>query len=208
MLLKYNGQQTGGTLDSTGIDQQKFKKKTLTNVRAPTAIRDDSAEQRGLGDIAPFLLKTSAILVTEMDEWWRATSDGETLPTEIFLVACDECTAFGCIGYGSIQVHGKDAKECQYCCFDIPTFENDKKLEKVWNLVHYKGNWRVKTQHAMFTCEFVDDASQALDILSNVHKTGASRATLKDRITGPPPRVPRTVEEIVDRMAQDIVRRN
>ena len=212
MLLKYDGKQTGGTLQSARIDQRKFRQKELTNSKAPTAIRDDSAKQRGLGDIAPFILKTSAIIVTEMEAWWGVTSDGESLPTEIFLVACDECTAFGCMGCGSIQVHGGRAQECQYRCFHLPTFDDtnqlEKQLEKFWNLVHYKEKWMVKTQHKMFSCEFVDEASQVENILSNVHETGASRATLKDRITGRPPAEPRTAEDIAARMAPDIVRRS
>ena len=149
-----------------------FQKKFPDQRRNPNVLWD--SDPTHFGGRAPFMLVSTSIRVTKMEKWIeRKFGRGFN---KVWLVACDECTTFGCMGCGLLGDVQK-VTDCMFKCFDYEEGEltGDDEGKKVHSKVQYNQDKKGYSPSRL-KCRFAEELNLA-ELSGYVKQTGKQNAT-------------------------------
>ena len=154
-----------GTIEMSDRNFKDFDRRFPNQKKNPNALWETDTVNY-LGE-APFMLTTSSIRVTRLEEWIERKFGRDM--NSVWLVACDECTAFGCMGCGAITSNGQKINDCMSNCFDFQAGENAGHSKTQYNFDD-KG---YKTHKLV--CQFAKEMD-ITELLTYVENTGKENA--------------------------------
>ena len=155
-----------GTVNMNDRDDDDFNNRFPNQKKNPNVLWD--TDPKNFLGRAPFMLVSSSIKVPSLQKWIERKFGPEM--KSVWLVACDECTVFGCMGCGVITANAQRVTDCMKKCFDYEPGENTAAVK-----IQYNQDGKGYKPH-LLVCEFAEEISLT-DVHDNINKTGKENAS-------------------------------